>query len=338
MALIFPESIIDEKKNRLDVDDIIFLEMLEQSLSDEWEFYAWVRRREIQMLFVVNPEFGVFGLHVLFLREHVYQVLTKKDPNIKKQLNEFFEHQKLIIEGMEEDLADILSKVFPNGKPRCSINGGVIIILQSKHTTVQKTEMIKTFINRSIIIDTINNGEILPDIENKLISLTKDDFEELSTDDINSITSLFLKHFELLSSQMEILDQENGMPAWWSTLDDVWQENLLSSAHITEETPKHAILKSILDINFLTIIGKEYTDIEPIRHLKNLEILIILSTDIRDLSPLSNLSNVKHISISGSPIRDLEPLRGFRSLEKIRVGDLGIQDIISFREKYPLIK
>jgi hypothetical protein len=192
MALIFPESIMNE--NLLDTDDIIFLEMLEQSLSDEWEFYVYAWRREIQMLFVVNPEFGVFGIRVLFLSEHVYQDLTKKDPNIKTQLNDFFEQQKLIIEGMKKDLADILSKVFPNGKPRCSINDGGIIIIQSKNRTVQKTEMIKTFINRSIIIDTINNGGILPDIENKLISLTKDDFEELSTDDINSITSLFLKY------------------------------------------------------------------------------------------------------------------------------------------------
>ena len=336
MALIFPESIMNEKL--LNAENIILLEMLEQSFSDEWEFYAWVWERRIEMLFVVNPAFGVFGIHVLFLPDHVYKVLTTKDPYIKKKLNKMFEDQKLIMEDMKETFAEILSKVFSNRKLRCSINDVAIIIERSKYKTVQKTEMIKTFINRSIIIDTINKGRILPDIEDELISLTKDDFEELSTDDINSITSLILKHMESLSFGMEILNQDNGKPVWWSTLDKVWQENLLSSAGITEETSKHFILKSILDINILTIIGKEYTDIEPIRHLKNLEILMISFTDIRDLSPLSNLSNLKHIYISNSPIRDLEPLRGLRNLEIISAGDVGIHDIISFREKYPLIK
>jgi hypothetical protein len=336
MALIFPESIINEKL--VNAENIIFLEMLEQSFSDEWEFYAWVLARRIEMLFVVNPAFGVFGIHVMFLPDYVYKDLTTKDPYIKKKINEVFEHQKKIIEDMRETLADILSKVFSNRKLRCSINDGTIIIEQSKYKTVQKTEMIKTFINRSIIIDTINKGIILPDIEDELISLTKDDFEELSTDDINSITSFILKHLEVLSVQMEIQYQEDGLPTWWGSLDDVWQEKLLSLANITEETFKPAILKSILDIDFLILGGKEYTDIEPIRHLKNLEILMISSTDIRDLSPLSNLLNLKHISISHSPISDLEPLRGLRNLEKISAVDVGIHDIISFREKYPLIK
>lgn len=54
MALIFPESISNEKY--LKPDDRKILKALEQNLSEEWEFYVLILERQIQFLFVVNPE------------------------------------------------------------------------------------------------------------------------------------------------------------------------------------------------------------------------------------------------------------------------------------------
>jgi hypothetical protein len=366
MALIFPESISNEKY--LKPDDKIILKALEQNLSEEWEFYAFTSERQIQFLFVVNPEWGVFVIRLWFMEDKIYQNLRNNDSDIKR----IFDLKKDVLENAKRWVADELSKVFPNKKIPCSINYGLIIKIQSKYKTLQKTDVIKTLINRSIILDTINDKEILADIENSLISLVEEeDFEELSINDINSITKSFSKIIESLTYQTKIDDQKNGKPIWWSSLDDVWQKTLSSCAEGTQRTKyihshiytntslseqrrsamvdhimrwgipnwtsDQITLESILDIDFISFGGNEFSDIEPIQYLKKLHTFIMDSTNIRDLSPLSNLPNLKHISITNSPVRDFEPIRKLKNIEMILVPDIGIHDIKSFRDKYPLI-
>jgi hypothetical protein len=145
MALIFPESISNEKY--LKPDDKIILKTLEQNLSDEWEFYAFTSERQIQLLFVVNPEWGVFVIRLWFMEDKIYQNLRNNDPDIKR----IFDGQKNISENAKKSITYELSKVFPNKRIPCSINHGLIIKIKSKYKILQKTDVIKTLINRSII-------------------------------------------------------------------------------------------------------------------------------------------------------------------------------------------
>jgi Leucine-rich repeat (LRR) protein len=232
--------------------------------------------------------------------------------------------------------------------------------------------LLKLLLTVQLYIDTINDKEVLPDIENSFISLAEEeDFEELSIDDINSITKSFSKIIESLTYQTKIVDQKNEKPIWWSSLDDVWKKTLFRCAkgnqktkyihsHIYTDTSlseqrrstmvdhimrwgipnwtsDQLTLESILDIDFISLIGREFSDIEPIQYLKKLHTFFISSTNVSDLSPLSNLPKLKYISITDSPVRDLEPIRRLRDIEMILVPEIGIHDIKSFRDKYPLI-
>jgi len=69
-------------------------------------------------------------------------------------------------------------------------------------------------------------------------------------------------------------------------------------------------------------------DLEPIKHLENLETLLISDTRIVSLQPLTGLRNLKTLILKHSPgLTDLEPLRSLTGLKKLELDGCDISDI-----------
>lgn len=96
----------------------------------------------------------------------------------------------------------------------------------------------------------------------------------------------------------------------------------------TDISPIYSKLRQLVQTKEVNISYKQqFTDLEPISQLTDLQIIDCSNTNISDLSPLRNLNKLDAIYFSGSKITDISSLKYSVGIEEIYCFDTQIDDI-----------
>ncbi len=314
MALIFPEDIIYDES--LSPKDKTLLSILEQQLTDEWDFYTYLEEGRVANFFVLNPEFGLFLIVVC---------QTFSDDLSNWKIVSLKDSEKAI-ETIITLLSNEYSLVNSKGNLKFSVNFGVLFMNQADKIIIKN-------INREKFFDEF----LSTSIEDGFIALSEgSDFEELSIDDLNTITGLLPELHNVLSSQINCFAL-NVKPAvneiqpliqtWWNELDAIWQDILLKAVGASSNIITNDTLESILAIIKLDVSGTYISDIQPIKRLKHLKILGINDTAVQDLSPLGFNSALRILSINGTQVDDISPVSVLNDLQYFSMCRTMISDL-----------
>lgn len=84
-------------------------------------------------------------------------------------------------------------------------------------------------------------------------------------------------------------------------------------------------VKSLHNLETLSLKGNNITDISAISSMNNLRYLDLDGNQVSDIAALSSLSKLEHLSIRDNPVYDFSPLENLENLKSIYV-DLNIKD------------
>ena len=88
---------------------------------------------------------------------------------------------------------------------------------------------------------------------------------------------------------------------------------------INTEISDISSLAKLSDLRILDLWNTSVTDIKPLAKLTNLEYLVLDGTNVRDLTPLSNLSNLKILDIDYTPVTDVKALYKLKNLRELHI-------------------
>ncbi len=118
-------------------------------------------------------------------------------------------------------------------------------------------------------------------------------------------------------------------------LEEIWE------AKINNETGlsfcKHEIddlspLRSLINLQVLTVPETEVSDLTPLSSLVNLRVLDISETNVSDLSPLKGLVNLQSLDLWHSQVNDLSPLTALVNLQELNVLHTYVDDLSPLKE------
>ena len=69
-----------------------------------------------------------------------------------------------------------------------------------------------------------------------------------------------------------------------------------------------------------------FSDLTPLKNLKNLELLRLSHNNIEDISILKELSNLKHLYLSHNKIKDISPLKTLKNLESLDISKNNVEN------------
>jgi len=174
----------------------------------------------------------------------------------------------------------------------------------------------------------IQEREYLNERKNEL-SLTDEEVIEIETE-ILTVTKNEKKSISFEKSY-EIGDKE--LLTWWNNLPLNWQELFKTELYLNSE-PSIFHLRELINLKVLSISGKIFRDIEPLKMLKNLEELYcrnLIVTISDDFSPISNLNKLHTLDLSETKVYDFKFLYSLPSLKKLIIKNNNI-DVSLFLE------
>jgi hypothetical protein len=143
-------------------------------------------------------------------------------------------------------------------------------------------------------------------------NLGKQPFEEITVDDLASLTVLYF------ASHSDIIDL-SGIEKCINLVELDLSFNQISNI---------SLLSSLTSLILLNIAGNQASDISPLSSL-NLDYLYLDKNEIVDISPLSSLTNLLVLTLADNKIIDISTLSSLTSLTELDLGGNQIKDISS---------
>jgi len=97
-------------------------------------------------------------------------------------------------------------------------------------------------------------------------------------------------------------------------------------------------LRSLINLQDLSLQGTNISDLSPLSSLVNLRLLDIENTAVTSLAPLSELKYITHIYANYNDITCLEPLRGMPILSELWIFNNNVTDLEPLSELFTLRK
>ena len=139
------------------------------------------------------------------------------------------------------------------------------------------------------------------------------DYSPLSK--LTSLEGLLLRRI-YLSDISDLISVLSGLPNL-TVLD------LSSNDTISDFFP----LSSLINLEWLSLIGSSISDVSWISSLTNLEWLLLSYNDISDITPLSNLTNLETVWLTNNNISDISAVANMTNLEWLILDRNSISDI-----------
>lgn len=132
---------------------------------------------------------------------------------------------------------------------------------------------------------------------------------------------------------------------WWKALSREWQEALNEAVGHVIEDEGFEVLASLTEfeaheaeladlsplsrltcIEYISLYGNSFSDLQPLVRLKNLRSLEIDNcSEVEDLTPLAKLKNLEELNIGYTSVTDLKPVYGLKKLKPLDVAGLDHQ-------------
>jgi hypothetical protein len=118
---------------------------------------------------------------------------------------------------------------------------------------------------------------------------------------------------------------------WWNSLSRDWRNCLYNSSKTSSDTYIYSGKYLQSKIIGLNCNGYNFTNLDPVRYLSNLERLLCIDTTLKDIRALIYLKKLKDVNLGGTGILDITSLSNSTDMEYLYFNSTKVNNIETVR-------